>query len=408
MNESRVVLDALEAQLRATYPNESSPLRVTDDRLEMLEGNLSVHVKITNDPGYHSSIAHCHLIAKLGNDTSDHLDACVLGINQDREVALRDAAKTWVSLVAPAVLSVAKANSVANSQHFHGTEHNSVVGCHGFMGPLSHRMTPDDFDIDGIGDCELFEYASAMAPPGIVHLAKVTLEATPEGVWNRTIEVDGHEASFRDQGHPSWPKSPAMGLVTRYAVFHHGNATESEVMQRGRIDAAIEAFVVAVGEFGNIDEAHAQLCSQGFEESLVDQVTNFCPSAATQVVFAGLVRSFATTYVRVTKEGECLSDMPLMKEPAFARTMMLFPKWIQQPAMLEPCKKTAMVSSEFNSINEALHRGSDAKNLCCSPVIIPDRDASAEQVERAMETMMERLRVEHHGQANTKPWWRFW
>ena len=118
-----------------------------EDLLATYNGQMLFQADVATDPGYHASIAHCHVIARIGNTSwSDPLDACVMGIDADRRRGIAKAAQNWVKNVGSVLFSLLHAKPMMDASHFNGQDPWGVPGCHGFVGPLSgyNLAKPDD------------------------------------------------------------------------------------------------------------------------------------------------------------------------------------------------------------------------------------------------------------------------
>jgi len=141
MSESAWVLDAICSSLLELDPDIRGSVERQADKVVLMDSRLELHVRVQNDPDIHSSLARCHMIARLC-PLAEELEACVVGIHSDREQALVEVAKSWRSLVAPPVLSLFHARPVLGAMYFAGTEAWGVAGCHGFAGPMRLRFLP--------------------------------------------------------------------------------------------------------------------------------------------------------------------------------------------------------------------------------------------------------------------------
>ena len=216
-DESTYVLEVIRDELKRQSADVVGRIEFNGDVLTARDDQLILGAEVRHDPGSHLSIAHCHVVARVGGTRfSDPLDACMTGVDGDRRKGLAQAAQKWVAGVGCTLFSLLHAKPVMDATHFNGTDPWGVPGCHGFVGPLSgYGLTRPD-DLSPIANAGLFDYATAMAPPGIVHLAKVVLAANGKKGWTRTLEIDGHEATFEERG---WElRSARPGLRDPVAV----------------------------------------------------------------------------------------------------------------------------------------------------------------------------------------------
>lgn len=369
----------------------------------------TIRVKIVDDSNMHASMAHAHVIVESSQiDLKGYLDACVLGIDSKREAALKDAADYWFTAAAGPIFSLLHARPVLNAQHFCGDETWGVEGVHGFVGPLIVRLSSDESLAEKLIKESLFQYSSSLAPPGLVHLAKTTLNVV-NGKWSRTIEVDGHQASYCDRAWNTQVVVPKQAVASRFATFHFGNQAE-KVKQRQSLDDAIRKYV-------EIFEAHqdaAKICQAlieaGHSADTVDRVDNFITLAFGRALITDRMPfQPAQTYHRVMPSGELRYDVPLMSEPAFARSLVLSDELAR--THLETVKELALWSAEIDAINNLLNAGGKLEDCQGCPFLIPDLGTPSEVYEQAVQSEFASRAQQQSMSAKTKigkPWWKFW
>jgi hypothetical protein len=425
--EASAVLRAVRDELDRHPKDVVGPLDLAGDVLSVFDGRMRLSAIVINDPGAHPSLAHAHVVADIGAPGFDtggpaaRFDACVVGIDADRGRALAGCARHWMAAAAGPLFSLLHAAPVLGAAHFDGSEPFGVAACHGFVGPMVARMFEKELDLSALQDARLFDYADALAPPGLVHLAKVTLEAT-DGGWNRTLAIDGHQAVHSDVNWDSGLVAPAHGLVSQFAVFHYGERPAA-VEERRRVDDAIRQFVRAFHDTGNTDRAAEVLESRGVPAELVHRVAPFLPLALGRVIVGDMGPTFSPDFLRVRPDGGA-ERLRLMREPVFARSSALA-RELLSGELLEPAKALAFTGPEVNAINSALHAGSKPQNLVLSPAIVPERGVTPDVVNRAIAQLQQRppspgepraasrpaRPIPAHPDRATKPakpWWRFW
>ena len=405
MNEAAFVLQVIRDELDKQTSETVGKLALTDEALWVLDGKMKLSVVVRNDPDAHPAVAHCHVVADVA-DRSGCLDACVIGIDPDRREALADTARSWTETVAAPILSLMHARPVMGAAHFDGSQPWGVSGCHGFVGPMRVRLMDKAFDLEVLDDAPVFDYAAELAPPGIVHLAKATLQAAGDGGWNRNLEIDGHLAAYADHAWNVELPAPSQGIVSQFAVFHYGGQPDF-VETRQRTDDVIRRFVSAFGTTNDTYRAAAMLVEEGVDVGLVHQVEAFVPLAFGRVAFESLGASFPPDFVRITRAGSLHEGLKLKHQPVFARSTALCREFMEGQ-LLEAVKNVALTSSEVNVINDALNAGSKPENLQLFPAVIPDPGTSDDAIQRAMEQLVGRAEQEYAAIKKAKPWWRFW
>jgi hypothetical protein len=287
--------------------------------------------------------------------------------------------------------------------HFGGSEPWGVTGCHGFVGPAITRMFESEIDLAPLQNASIFDYADALAPPGLVHLAKVTLEATSQR-WRRNIEIDGHEAFHSDSDWNTGLPPTSKGLISQFAVFHYADQPQV-IEQRRRIDEAIRRFVAAFQETSDTDLAADWLESAGFDTDLVHEVLTVVPIAFGRVVVGALGLTFSPYFTRINREGET-QTLKLMQQPVFARSTVLSAEMLASPHR-ETVKAMGLTSGEVRAINRALQAGSKPQDLVLAPplIVAPGTDQSA--IDQAIKRLQQHLRPPPASKP-AKPWWRLW
>jgi hypothetical protein len=218
--EESTLLGLIRDELGKAAGGPAGKVRVEDGELVACDGAMRLRVALVRSEGTHPAIAHAHVITQIGRGPVAVLDACVVGINNERNLALADAARVWVGLAAAPILSLLHARTVLGADHFTGGEKWGVPGYHGFVGPAGvRRFGEDSIDPNAFAEAPLFSGTAELTPGGTVHLVKATLEAT-DGRWRRTLEIDGHTASHTDENWPFDVPVPASAVIcTRFAVY---------------------------------------------------------------------------------------------------------------------------------------------------------------------------------------------
>jgi hypothetical protein len=408
-DDSAHVLHAIYEGLRHLPAEIVGRVELNGQTVAAYEGQLIVGAEVHSDPGAHPSIAHCHVTARLCRTAfTDPLDACVVGIDPGRQRGLEKAGQNWIQNVGSVLFSLLHAKPVMDAAHFDGQEVWGVPGCHGFVGPLTGFGIDPSGGLEALLNAPMFEDAEALAPPGLVHLAKVVLQPQGEKGWKRTIEIDGHAASFEEESWECGVPAPPTGVVSRHAVFHYGGQTDA-VEARKRLDEAIRQLVRTSNTAQNVDAAFERLRADGVDPNLVHQVANFVPLALCGVMFARIGARFSPDFVRVRKEGSS-ERFKLMREPAFARSVALYPELLRG-GLVEGLKRLATYSSTFHALNSALQAGSKPENLVMSAAFIPDDAAAMEQAIRQTHPSAPAAPAAPASPAQELPAkrrWRFW
>jgi hypothetical protein len=404
-SEASLVLQAIRDELANHPPDVVGALTLNEDLLSASSDKLRLTAFVHHDPGAHPSLAHVHVVAEIGfGSQAARLEACVIGIHSDRHEALAHSGRSWVAAVAGPIFSLLHAKPVLDAAHFNGSEPWGIAGCHGFVGPLTARFFEREPDLAPLEDAIVFDYADALAPAGVVHLAKVTLNATGEG-WSRNIEIDGHEAVHSDANWNTGLPRTSQGVLSQFAVFHYGDRPRA-IEQRQRVDAAIRQFVTAFQETGDTDKAADLLVARGIDAALVHDASCFVPVALGRVIFGSIGAKFSPDFVRISRDAST-QTLRLMRQPVYARTTVLASELLSGQLM-NAAKSLALTSAEINAINSALHAGSNPQDLSLLPPLMPDPDVGQTAMEEAMRQMQNSAHRAPPSSKPSKPWWRMW
>ena len=163
---------------------------------------------------------HVHVLSIIGSTLVPDVttfDACVVGVGEPFQEAVRDAARSWLRQAFAPQASLLLARPVLAADHFEGHEPWGVPGRHGFVGPVALRgelpANAADFATAPI-------FRDARLPTDRKpHLAKAVVTWL-NGTWTRVIEIDGHRAVQTDRNFDLAAPTASVGLiVTRFAVF---------------------------------------------------------------------------------------------------------------------------------------------------------------------------------------------
>ncbi len=376
MDERDIFLQALEAALREAGAGELRSLERRGEALALADGKLRLEVEILRGAEDHPATAHCHVLTRTLKPEVPPLEACVVGIHRERAESLAQAARNWVALAAGPVYSLFLARPVLGAVHFGPASPEGVAGAHGFSGPVGARLFGADFDPAQLLEARPFAWAAALAPPTHLHLVKVTISCR-DGVWTRSVEVNGHAASAVDhrwgQGLPALER----GIFTLYATFHSGG-DQAAVDARRQVDEAIEACVAALGAGEDARQALA-----GFPTALAETVDAFVPLAFGRVFLRKLgPAAFPACYTALAADGSATFGLPLMAEPAFARALVRAERCRSaEPALFE---RIARCSPEISALNDGARAGEELAGARLAPPVVAAAGASEADVRRAL------------------------
>lgn len=411
MDERVVFLQALCEELKQLEADAVGMPEVVGSAVHAVEGQLRLSVEVHRDEGTHPLIAHVHVLAEIG-EPGEILDACVIGMHEDRAEALQDAARHWLVAAGAPVLSMLHAKPVLDASHFCGTECWGVRDCHGFVGPLVSRFSPPGADLQVLTEAPLFEDVAELAPAGLIHIVKSTIEIQ-EGRWKRTLEIDGHSVSHVDHNWPTDFPSPGEPCIcSRFAVFHYADrAEEVEAMSAGQaaIDRVIRSFIEVFQKDADLDldTAMTLVERETGDRDLVHRVGVFAPLAFARVLFGDLGATFSREYRQVDRDGRVEEGVRLMKESVFARSTATAGECFSQPELHQGAKQLALRSPEVAAINDALHGGSRPEDLVLVPPLVFESGVDESTQRRVLDELMAEVGREL-GTVRKKRWWEFW
>jgi hypothetical protein len=390
MSEQRILLEELYRILQELEPEIVGELEMHENRVTALGGRISFAADVLQDEEGHSSLAHCHIVAELPmvaaseNGYAEKLDACVVGINEDRKEALLGAVANWAATACAPIFSLLLGREVMGATYFDGSDDFGIAGCCGYAGVMMCRAYETSFDLAPFQSQKLFDGADTMAPPATNHLAKVTLQASGDGRWIRNLEVDGHLAAYADEL-PESGDLASQGVIVQFATFHYNNQPEW-IATRQTIDDAINRFVEFLAETQEPHQALASLEDSGVDFELTYILNSFTPLAFGRALFSHLGAKFSTNYILIRKSGEIEQDVPLLWEPVYVRSLVICHQLMLTP-LAEAAKTLALFSPEVNSLSQAVNQGQRPDAVKMMPPIVVESGTTAETRQTAMETL---------------------
>src|SRR5688500_15764610 len=81
--------------------------RRSDDALQLFDGRVTLRAQIHDDdgPSARADSVHAHVYTTLHEHDDEVLDACLFGLGEDRDGALRQATVIWITCVAGPIKS---------------------------------------------------------------------------------------------------------------------------------------------------------------------------------------------------------------------------------------------------------------------------------------------------------------
>jgi len=389
-----------------------------DGNLKLFDGRVTLTGQIHEGEDGRREMAHCHVFITLHEYDDEVLDACVVGMGDDREAAIREAAALWITCVAGPIksfldnrpLCMTCQAGVANGDFSKGYAPGDygLPGLRAFVGPSLARGIEDETIHSKLDDNKpWFRYAAESAAPRRVHLVKATILSHGEQGWNRELEIDGHEVSHHDNNWPAGVLGPEFGYVTRFAVFEFPQ-NSAEIAQRKELERTIRFFAEHFTDYSHVDSLMDAMIGQGFDADLVHEVESVSTIAFGRLYFEQTGVVYSPTIVRARRDGTIETEVPLMAQPAYSRARAIGAKlWETMPE--EKWQPLTLYNAESNAIMNALESGVDASDLGgmkLFPSVVPERGVSQETMDKAVEMVFNMSKQSRP--RGKKPWWKFW
>ncbi|PQO46097.1 hypothetical protein [Blastopirellula marina] len=396
--------------------------RLHDGALQLFDGRITLRAEHfpQESPTPNDFVAHCHVYATLHEYDDEVLDACLFGMADDLEAALRQVAGLWITCVAGPIRSFLDNKPVSMT---------CQAGVEG--GDLSAGYAPGDFGLSGLrafvgpsvargfeGQEEVqtklddskpwFRYAAESAAPRRVHLVKATILVQENGIWDRELEIDGHEVAHHD---PNWPAGIACqspGYMTRFAVFEYPRNSQA-IAHRQELERTIDYFIDHFSNVESVDALMEQMIDQGFDPDMVHDVESTATIAFGRTYFQGRGIQYSPTIIRARRSGKVEPNVPLMSLPVYNRALALCSA-ARERLSEEEFQSLCIYNAESQALLQAIEGGVTAQDLPgikLYPSIVPQRGVSQQTMDAAM-AVLEGMLGKKRQDKTKKPWWKFW
>ncbi len=423
MTQSEQLLENIEECLNQHGGDLGGWTRLSDDCLQIFDGRVSLKAKTYESNQSREGVVHVHVLATLHEHEDEVLDACVVGVADDSDAAVREAAFIWVTSVAGPIRSFLDGKPVCMSCQAGvadgDTSQGYVAGDYGlpglraFVGPAISRFMDESPDHHAIDDTKpWFRFAAEAAAPRRIHLAKATLSSKGKEGWIRLLEIDGHDVSYQD---PSWPAdshTTSFGYLTRFAVFEFPR-NSSTIKRRAELERTIREFAERFIAYESIDSLMEEMVAAGFDPDLVHDVEAISTIAFGRAFFAAHDIQYSPTIIRAMRDGRIETDVPLMSLPAYTRAKAIAEQ-LRESLPQEHFQALCFYNAESNAILQAIERNGpelDLRMISLYPSVVPDRGVSQQTMNAAtaaLQTMINRKSQSRKAEKPTKPWWKFW
>ncbi len=392
--------------------------RREDERLQLFDGRVSLHARLHESEDAPDGIVHTHVFATLHEHDDEVLDACVMGMADDCDAALAQAAMIWITCVAGPIRSFIDGQPVcmtcqAGVDGGEATEGYSpgdygLPGLRAFVGPTFARNMDEHLVESVVSDSKpWFRYAAESAAPRRVHLAKATVISEGSDGWRRELEIDGHDVSHQD---PSWPAGvtgPDFGYLTRFAVFEFPR-NSAEIARRAELERTIRWFAEHYAGYESTDELMQAMIEDGFDAELVHETEAISTIAFGRFYLEHNGIQYASTVIRARDDGRIETDVPLMSIPAYTRARALAGQ-LADTMPEDDFRDLCLYNAESHAILQAVEAHGDDLDLSqvtMFPCVVPDANVSQQTMDAAMAALQEL--IESQDTPKKRPWWKFW
>jgi len=416
MSEAARLLEFIEEGIVAHGGDLGGWTQRTDEALKLFDGRVTLRAEMSESPAPGQAV-HGHVFTTLHEYDDDVLDACLVGVGQKTDDALRDAATVWAICVAGPIKSFLDNQPVcmtcqagvidgdASKGYVQGDY--GLPGLRAYVGPAVSRFLPDGKVQGAFTETSpWFRFAAESAAPRRVHLAKATITSHGTG-WHRDLEVDGHDVSHRDAEFPANVRGPEFGYMTRFAVFEFPR-NSAEIPRRAELERAIRYFAENYAKFPDVIPLMDKMHAEGFNADLIKEVESVSTIAFGRNLFEPAGVQYSPTVIRARGDGRIETDVPLMSLPAYTRARALAAR-LRETMPENEFQALALYNAESNAILQSLEaqgKKADLSQLKLYPCIVPDRTVSEETMDLAMQKL--HAMVDERAKAAKKPWWKFW
>lgn len=386
------------------------------ETLKIFDGRVSLGAEIVD--GGDGKPIHAHVFATLHEHGDEVLEACILGMGEDTDAALAQAATIWMQGVGAPIRSFLDDRPVCMASAAGRDAGCVLTDGRGYMGPFFQRGLDDSAAAALDDTLPWFRFAAESAAPKRVHLAKVSILTDPGAGWLRRLEIDGHDVAHEDPDWPAGVNSTTAGYVTRFAVFE---LPPEEVERRAELDRTIRHFAEHYARSESAETLMDEMVRQGFDPDLVHEAESISTLAFGRYFFEDRGVTYPPTIIRARSDGRVQADVPLLSIPAYTRARALAPQ-LQQALEPDDFTSLCVYSAESNGILQAMEMKRSGKELDLStltlyPSVVPDREASQETMDAALQLLQQMLDRRRPAPppsepsqepAPRKPWWKVW
>ncbi len=419
MSDSERLLELIEEGIVAHAGDLGGWTRLDNDVLQLFDGRVALRAELHAGDQPREGVVHAHVFTTLIEEDDEVLDACIFGMGDDNDEALKQAAGIWIMCVAGPIRSFIDNKPVCMTCQAGVVDgdasHGYVAGDYGlpnlraYVGPAIHRGFSGGEPAPTSVDDKLpwFRFAAESAAPRRVHLAKATVFHSEQNTWRRELEIDGHDVSYSAADWPTSARAKGIGYLTRFAVFEFPRNSK-EISRRAEVERTIRHFAENYAAYESVDQLMKQMEEQGFDPDLVQETESISTIAFSRHFFEPFGVQYSSTIIRARRDGRVETDVPLMSVPAYSRARALAIK-LRDTMPENDFQALCMYNAESHAIVQAMEAGGNRRDLSgmkMYPCVVPERGVSDQTMDSAMAALNEL--IERNRAAKKKPWWKFW
>jgi hypothetical protein len=418
MSDSDRLLELIEEAVVAHGGDLGGWTKREDGALRLFDGRVTLRANLEDaGPAAGDRGVHAHVLTTLHDHDDEVLDACLFGLGENRDAALREAAVIWITGVAGPIRSFLDNKPVCmtcqagvqggDAAKGYSPSDYGLPGLRAYVGPSFARGLDDKYRSAVDDSKPWFRFAAESAAPRRVHLAKATVLSEGKAGWRRDLEIDGHDVSFRDPDWPAGTRGPDFGYLTRFAVFEFPR-NSTELVRRAELERTIRYFAEHYKEHESVDALMTDMAGKGFDPDLVHEAESLSTIAFGRTFFEQHGVKYSPTVIRARRDGRVEAGVPLMSLPAYTRARALAVK-LRETMPEEEFQALCLYNAESHAIlqaTESMGEKLDLTGMEMYPCVVPDRGVD----DRTMDAALARLHglIEAKHAAGKKPWWKFW
>ena len=417
MSESERLLEVIEKSVVEHGGDLGGWTRRTAEALQLFDGRVTLRAELGDSGSAGDKGVHAHVLTTLHEYDDEILDACMFGLGDNPDAALREAAFIWITCVAgpiksflddkPICMSCKAGVAGGDPSQGYSRGDYGLPGLRAYVGPSFARGLDDGSVQSTVDDTKpWFRFAAESAAPRRVHLAKASIVSKGNEGWTRELEIDGHEVSHHDPDWPAGVRVPVSGYMIRFAVFEF--IADAEIRRRAELDQTIRYFAENFSRHDSVDELMDVMIREGFDPDLTKEAESISTMAFSRTVFEPHGVQFSPTIIRARRDGRVETGVPLMSLPSYSRARALAAE-LRETMKKEDFQSLCLYNAEANALVKAIEAHGDKLDLTqikMYPSIVPDRGVSDQTMKVALAKLNEL--ADRNRTPPKKPWWNFW